>query len=132
MGVAHSQYHKHGAYIVAHCDLFGFSKAEQNALSLMVRYHRRKIDVEDYAGLPKSERKRLMKLTALLRLAALLHRGRHDDDLERVSLTVDGSELTFSLADDWIEEMPLTHAELESESERLQAIDITVVTQSAA
>jgi len=132
MGVAHSQYHKHGAYIVEHCDLFGFSKAEQNALSLMVRFHRRKIDLDAFANLPKSERKRLLKLTAVLRLAALLHRGRHDDDLARVKLKVSGHELTFSLADDWVKEMPLTHAELESESERLAFIDIDVRTRSAA
>ncbi len=129
MGVAHSQYHKHGAYIVEHCDLFGFSKAEQNALSLMVRFHRRKIDLEAFDGLPKLARKRLLKLTALLRLAALLHRGRHDDDLERVKLHVDGNTLTFSLADDWVEEMPLTHAELESEAARLELINITLQTQ---
>jgi len=132
MGVAHSQYHKHGAYIVEHCDLFGFSKAEQNALSLMVRFHRRKIDLVAFAGLPKSESKRLLKLTALLRLAALLHRGRHDDDLERVSLKVKGSSLTFALAEDWVQEMPLTHAELESEAERLAQIDIQLSTRSAA
>lgn len=132
MGVAHSQYHKHGAYIVQHCDLFGFSKAEQNALSIMVRSHRRKLALDDFAGLPKSERKRLLKLTALLRLAALLHRGRHDDDLERVSLKVNGNALTFSLADDWVEEMPLTYAELESESMRLGQIDIEVSTETAA
>ena len=131
MGVAHSHYHKHGAYIVQHCDLFGFSKAEQNALSMMVRSHRRKLALEDFAGLPKSENKRLIKLTALLRLAALLHRGRHDDDLKRVSLKVDGNSLTFSLANDWVDEMPLTFAELESESLRLKQIDIDVLTQTA-
>ncbi len=131
MGVAHSQYHKHGAYVVQHCDFFGFSKAEQNAISMMVRFHRRKIELEAFAGLPKNERKRLLKLTALLRLAALLHRGRHDDDLERVTLKVKGNTLTFSLAADWIEQMPLTHAELESEAERLKELDIEVVTRSA-
>lgn len=129
MGVAHSQYHKHGAYIVQHCDLFGFSKAEQNALSLMVRFHRRKIDLTAFEGLPKPARKRLLKLTALLRLAALLHRGRHDDDLDRVKLHVDGNTLTFALADDWVEEMPLTHAELESEAARLDLINVTLRTQ---
>lgn len=129
MGVAHSQYHKHGAYIVQHCDLFGFSKAEQNALSLMVRFHRRKICLEAFDGLPNKAKKRLMKLTVLLRLAALLHRGRHDDDLQRITLYVDGNTLTFALDDDWVEEMPLTHAELESEAPRLELIGITLRTQ---
>lgn len=132
MGVAHSQYHKHGAYIVRHCDLFGFSKAEQNALSIMVRSHRRKLALDDFSGLPKAKRKRLLKLTALLRLAALLHRGRHDDDLKRVSLKVDGNALTFSLANDWVDEMPLTYAELESESMRLRDIDIQLSTETSA
>jgi len=124
MGVAHSQYHKHGAYIVAHCDLFGFSRAEQNALSLMVRFHRRKIDSSAFAGLPKADSKRLLQLLALLRLAALLHRGRHDDDLKRVKLRVKGTTLTFSVTEDWVSDMPLTRAELESEAERLEQIGI--------
>jgi len=40
MGVAHTQYHKHGAYIIENSDLLGFSLAEQSALALLVRYHR--------------------------------------------------------------------------------------------
>ncbi len=130
MGIAHSQYHKHGAYIVQYYDMFGFSKAEQNALSMMVRYHRRKIELDAIDVLPKAESKRLQKLISLLRLAALLHRGRHEDDLKRVSLEVDGNTLTFSLAADWIEEMPLTHAALESESERLSEMAIELVTKA--
>lgn len=129
MGIAHSQYHKHGAYIVQHFDMFGFSHAERNALSMLVRYHRRKIDLPAFDGLPKTERKRLLKLLSLLRLAALLHRGRHDDDLERVRVDVNGKKLIFSLGSDWVEEMPLTHAELETESKLLCEMTVELITK---
>ncbi|MCG8124083.1 MAG: exopolyphosphatase, partial [Candidatus Thiodiazotropha taylori] len=40
--VAHSQFQKHGAYLIENSDLSGFSRQEQRVLSAMVRGHRRK------------------------------------------------------------------------------------------
>jgi len=39
--IAHSQYHKHSAYIIENGDLAGFSKQDQLLLSKLVRSHRR-------------------------------------------------------------------------------------------
>ncbi|MGH8630656.1 MAG: exopolyphosphatase, partial [Burkholderiales bacterium] len=44
LNVAHSGYHKHSAYILANADMPGFSKKEQQQLSLLVLAHRGSLD----------------------------------------------------------------------------------------
>ena len=43
--IAHSQYHKHSAYIIENGDLAGFSKQDQMLLARLVRNHRKKFHV---------------------------------------------------------------------------------------
>lgn len=124
MGVAHTQYHKHGAYILENSDLLGFTLAEQKALALLVRFHRRKIDNDAFNGLPEEERDRLLKLLGLLRLAALLHRGRNDDSIDDVSIKIKEGQITVIAPQSWLDSHPLTNAELQAEAERLMHVDI--------
>lgn len=124
MGVAHTQYHKHGAYILENSDLLGFTLAEQKALALLVRYHRRKIEHDAFDVLPDDERQRLLHLLGILRLAALLHRGRHDEPLDDIRLRIDDGEITVIASRAWLEEHPLTNAELAAEAQRLTHVNI--------
>jgi len=126
--VAHTQYHKHGAYIIGNSDLIGFSLVEQKVLSLLVRYHRRKIIVSEFDSLEKSEKLRVVKLLSLLRLAVLVHRGRHTANLEQFKLKVKENQLTVSVNEGWLEENPLTSAELVAEADRLLLIDFKLKT----
>ncbi|MFK8082217.1 MAG: exopolyphosphatase [Granulosicoccus sp.] len=124
MGVAHTQYHKHGAYILENSDLLGFTFAEQKALSLLVRFHRRKIDHSAFDGLPAEERDRLLRLLGLLRLAALLHRGRYDQSLDEINVLIKEGQITVVAPQNWLDSHPLTYAELQAEAERLLHVDI--------
>lgn len=124
MGVAHTQYHKHGAYILENSDLLGFTLAEQTALALLVRYHRRKIDKNAFDSLPEDESNRLLMLLGILRLAALLHRGRHDESLSEISVRIKDGQITVIAPQAWLDEHPLTNAELQTEAERLTHINI--------
>lgn len=126
LGIAHSQYHKHGAYILENSDLLGFTMAEQKALALLVRYHRRKVDNEAFESLPAEECDRLLRLLALLRLANLLHRGRDDESLDALSIRVNDEKITVVAPQSWLDEHPLTHAELQAEAGRQMHIDISV------
>jgi len=132
MSVAHTQYHKHGAYIVENSDLLGFSLAEQRALSLLVRFHRRKIDLSAFDDLPREERHRLLKLLSLLRLSALLCRSRHADDYSAIKVRVKNDQLTVIAPQTWLDEHPLTAAELSDEADRLLHIDIRLKISKAA
>ncbi|PID63605.1 MAG: exopolyphosphatase [Gammaproteobacteria bacterium] len=124
LGVSHSQYHRHGAYLLKHSDLLGFSQVEQNAIALLVGFHRRKLDKEEFTNLPDADAERLLRLLVLLRLAALLHRGRHDEASDGLSLKVRNNGLVIKLSHDWARTHPLTWAELSAEAERLTDIDI--------
>ncbi|NND91051.1 MAG: Ppx/GppA family phosphatase [Granulosicoccus sp.] len=132
MGVAHTQYHKHGAYILENSDLLGFTLAEQKALALLVRYHRRKIDNEAFATLPDDERQRLLILLGILRLAALLHRSRFEDPLDEVSFRVKDGQITVLAPQAWLDEHPLTYAELLAEAERLTHVNIRLKAEKSA
>lgn len=124
MGVAHTQYHKHGAYILENSDLMGFTLAEQKALALLVRFHRRKIDNSAFEALADEEGDRLLRLLGVLRLAALLHRGRHDEPLDDINIQIKQGQITVVAPQNWLDAHPLTYAELQAEAERLMHVDI--------
>lgn len=71
-------HHKHGAYLIEHHVLAGWSHAEQAMLALLVRYHRKgKPRAGAYAPLLGAEgEERLTRLAAMLRLAEHLERAR--------------------------------------------------------
>jgi exopolyphosphatase/guanosine-5'-triphosphate,3'-diphosphate pyrophosphatase len=53
ISVAHSSYHKHGAYILTYADMPGFSKKDQARLAFLVLGHRGKL--EKVAALPSDD-----------------------------------------------------------------------------
>lgn len=67
-------HHRHGAYLVEHGQLRGFDPAEVQTLTALVRWHRRgnpEVDAHPLADLA-----RIQRLTAFIRLADGLDRGR--------------------------------------------------------
>ncbi|WP_043753272.1 exopolyphosphatase [Imhoffiella purpurea] len=122
--VAHSQYQKHGAYLLRNADLPGFTRQEQSMLAALVLGHRRKFPVQDFANLPEGDREPARRLCVILRLAVLMHRGRSADNKPNPNLVADGDELQLGFPDDWLAQHPLTQLELEQEAERLSAAGI--------
>ncbi|NCA70041.1 MAG: exopolyphosphatase [Sphingobacteriia bacterium] len=119
--VAHSQYQRHGAYLLSNADLPGFTRPEQMLLAALVLGHRRRLPLADFADLPREVRDTAARLCVLLRIAVLLHRGRSGGNKPETQLTVDGQQLILRFPDEWLAAHPLTRIELEQESERLAA-----------
>ena len=120
MDIAHSQYHKHGGYLLDNMDLPGFSRPEQHNLSMLVRSHRRKFPVEELKGSPG-----LIALCVLLRLAVVLHRGRAENTLPAFWVAPTGAgEIRVTFPRKWLTEHPLTKLDLEQESEYLSVIPL--------
>jgi exopolyphosphatase/guanosine-5'-triphosphate,3'-diphosphate pyrophosphatase len=124
LAIAHSLHHIHGAYIVAHSDLAGFSRQGQQALAAMIRSHRRKPDRDVIEALPERLRRPVRRLTALLRLAALLERGRTTDPLPPLELVADDKTLRLELPGTWLDQHPLTRADLEQERDYFKILDL--------
>jgi len=119
--VAHSQYQKHGAYLVRNADLPGFTRQEQALLATLVLGHRRKFPIQEFAALPQGVQSAARRLCVILRLAVLLHRGRSVDSKPNPLIQVEGETLTLSFPTGWLVSHPLTQLELEQEAERLAA-----------
>ena len=79
LAIAHSQYHVHGAYVLEHSDIAGFSRQEQQFLAALVRTHRRGIPKSAFDALPDRLLPAARRSAALLRLAVLLHRAHEAD-----------------------------------------------------
>lgn len=120
LAIAHTKYHRHGAYLVEHSDLPGFSWQEQRLLAVLVRGHRRRFPLEVFEPLPDSERRIAKRLTVLLRLAVLLHRGRAQTELPRFTLGARKKHLTLKFSRGWLKKNPLTLADLTREAEYLK------------
>jgi exopolyphosphatase/guanosine-5'-triphosphate,3'-diphosphate pyrophosphatase len=124
--VAHSQYHKHGAYILTYSDIPGFSLQEQLQLASLIRFHRRKIKLDGFIPQGQVRPAKMLLLCLLLRLAVLLHRSRSRDPLPELHLTGDEENLHLKFPDNWLEQHPLTEADLKSEVNYLHRIKVNL------
>ena len=118
--VSHSQYHKHGAYLLHHLDMPGFARGDQDRLATLVRAHRRKIPLAEFGAGPQADE--LLKLALLLRLAVVLHRARGAAAPPEVSLRVELKTLRLSFPQGWLDGHPLTSADLAQEADYMKAV----------
>ncbi|MEQ8858543.1 MAG: exopolyphosphatase [Pseudomonadales bacterium] len=125
LDIAHSQYHKHGGYLLRYMDMPGFSSWDQRQLAAIVRAHRRKFPSVD-SSFSGAERTRLIRLAVLLRLAVVLHRNRGRRPLPHIGLAVaeDRNRITLSLPASWLQRHPLTKLDLKQEAGYLGAIPL--------
>ena len=127
LDISHTQYHRHGAYLIDNSDLMGFSKREQQQLALLVRGHRRSISKPPMNAWPKETARRLMHLTILLRIANTLTLGLNGDALPEYSMSVSRSTISLFFPDDWIEQHPLTAANFAAERSYLSKAGFKLV-----
>lgn len=120
LNVAHTQYHKHGAYLLNYADLAGFTRQQQQLLAVLVRAHRRKFPISEFKRLAPEYQQKMMRLARLLRLAVLLHHSRPDAALTNFALTADtqgkAEGLTLRFPEGWLEQQPLLLNDLEQEA----------------
>lgn len=119
--IAHSQYHKHSAYIIANGDLAGFSSQDQLVLAAIVKSHRRKFSRAAFKALPHPWNSYAPYLTIILRLAVLLRRNRHNYMLPHFEITFVKSAIRLQFPVSWLLQSPLTHADLIKEADFLRS-----------
>ena len=124
LAIAHSQYHVHGAYLLEHSDIAGFSRQEQLFLAALVRNHRRNISNKSLEVLPDRLLAPARRCAALLRLSVLLHRSHEAGAIPTLEARAGGNSLTLSLSRTWLEDRPLLRSDLEHEREDIQGLAI--------
>jgi len=100
--IAHSGYHRHGAYILEHTDAAGFARGELQSLARLVRAHRGKLrklelDWEDAT---------FVLQLACLRLAVALCHARCMPDLDGLRLLRKGQVLQLRARGGWAAAYP--------------------------
>ena len=125
--MAHNQFHRHGAYILTHADLAGFSRQDQQLLAALVRGHRRKFPGIEFRKLPADRQLPARRLALLLRLATLLNRARSSQPLPPLQLTEAGDVVQLRFPDAWLDNHPLTRADLDEERRYLKRAGFTLV-----
>jgi exopolyphosphatase/guanosine-5'-triphosphate,3'-diphosphate pyrophosphatase len=121
LDVAHSGYHRHGAYLLENADMPGFAREEQRLLATLVRSHRRKLVLEGLDDLIPPWDRMAVRLILVLRLAVLLHRNRADDSLPPLRVTPRGRGLQIRFRLRSLRNHPLTEADLQQEVDHLKA-----------
>ena len=121
--IAHSQYHKHGAYLLRYSDLPGFSQQFQKDLATLVRGHRRKFSMAVFEDIEPEDKARLRHLCVLVRLAVLLQHPRNHEAPPAMTLQGEENRLVVEFPDGWLSDRPLTLADLQNEQDYLSKQD---------
>lgn len=126
--ISHSQYHKHGAYLLRYSDLPGFSQQFQRELATLVRGHRRKFSTAVFEEVEPDDLPRLRYLCILVRLAVLLQHPRNHKSPPDFRLSPTNNGLTITFPAGWLDDRPLTLADLQNERDYLakQDFELTV------
>jgi exopolyphosphatase/guanosine-5'-triphosphate,3'-diphosphate pyrophosphatase len=118
--VSYSGFHEHGAYLVEHGDMPGFSRDQQAYLAALVAAHRRRLKPDRVEALRTAGGEVALRLAALLRIATTLNRARDPGALPSFALVAAGPVLELRLPTGWLEAHPMTAADLRHEQEFLE------------
>lgn len=103
--ISHSDYHKHGAYILDNADAMGFSISEMHRLSLLVLGHRGKLRKLEFA----LDEPDLVHQLMALRLAVILSHARRNPDLAGMHFSrtdIQGRSMQLRCRPGWAEAFP--------------------------
>lgn len=95
--VSFKGHHKHSLYLISNSELPGFSQREMLMVGNIARYHRKAHPAPHhhyFTVLPESDRERVTRLAAILRLADALDRE-HRQQIKGVTARVENDELAL-------------------------------------
>jgi len=119
ISIAHADYHKHGAYILKHADMPGFSNDDQAVLAMLVLGHQGKLNkLQSY----EPSREKWLALLCL-RLAALLLRRRESPSTVPIGLEIDGQTIRVHASAAWLAGHPLSEYTLQGEMREWNSTD---------
>jgi len=110
--ISHNDHHKHGAYLVGHADLAGFSTTDQQRIATLILAQRGNLKKVAEA---LTDPARVAKILAL-RLAVLFCHARQPVQMPKWTLGGRRGAFELQLDGDWLSRHPLTQFLLEEES----------------
>jgi len=104
----------------------GFSRQEQEFMSVVAGLQRRRILAEEIDRLPTRLHKVARQSIALLRLAVTICRARSESEFGDFSLTADGDRLSLGLDAGWLSSRPLVRYDLDIERQELKKLGLNL------
>ncbi|MCX7553325.1 Ppx/GppA phosphatase family protein [Marinicella sp. S1101] len=124
LSIAHSQYHKIGAYVVQHADMPGFSNQQKLVMATLIRLHRRKISKSVLANLTERQHEVVMSLLVVLRLAVIFARNRHFEPVPVEHFNYNDKRIEITIKTEWLVDHPLIKADLKDEIKRWRSVGV--------
>ncbi|MCC2618226.1 guanosine-5'-triphosphate,3'-diphosphate pyrophosphatase [Aestuariibacter halophilus] len=113
--IEYKQYHQHGAYILNHLPMHGYTQLQRKCIRDLVRSHRQELQASAFDNYHPDVRPLMWALSRILRLACLLSMRRKDHLLPDIQLTVTTDTWSLTFPDGWLKAHPLIDAELANE-----------------
>jgi len=129
LGLSHAGYQRHSAYLVEASDMAGFTRQEQLFLAALVGFQRRDIPGDYAARLPTRLHESLRVTLLCMRLSWIFCRTREDDAIPRIGITLTNGNINLVLPESWMNNHPLTIADLEYEKQALQMLGLQLTTE---
>ncbi len=124
LAVSYSHHNRHGGYLIANSEMPGFSQDERQVLAAIVASHRRKVRPEVFQVLRGDRAHLARRLAILLRLAAVLNRGRRRPSQLPTAIDAHRSGLRLVFPATWPEEHPLTSRDLGAQAPVVESLGV--------
>jgi exopolyphosphatase/guanosine-5'-triphosphate,3'-diphosphate pyrophosphatase len=114
--IGYKKFHEHGAYILTHVELTGFTTLQRMFIRDLVGMHRQEIDLAVFDNYQADFKEMLINALRIVRISVILCTRRRDDKIPKPTLTVSGHEWILHFGEGVLSSYPLVHAELVHET----------------
>lgn len=113
--IEYKLHHEHGAYILSHLPMVGYTQQQRAGIKTLVQCHRQEIKLSLFDSFHPEVRQALLVLVRVLRLSCLLSIRRKDNMLADFTLIATDEKWTLTFPEGWLKSHPLIDAELANE-----------------
>ena len=113
--IEYKLHHEHGAYILSHLPMVGYTQQQRAGIKVLVQSHRQEIKLGLFDPFHPEVRQALLILVRILRLSCLLSIRRKNISLADFTLTASEEKWTLTFPKGWLKSHPLIDAELANE-----------------
>jgi exopolyphosphatase/guanosine-5'-triphosphate,3'-diphosphate pyrophosphatase len=110
--IGYKKFHEHGAYILTHVELTGFTTLQRMFIRDLVGMHRQDIDLSVFNNYQEDFKEMLINALRIVRISVILCTRRRDDTVPSPNLTVAGDDWHLHFGDGVLLSHPLVHAEV--------------------
>ena len=122
--ISHEQYQRHGGYVIRHSDMMGFSRLEQDVLSILISCQRSSISRKLIKHVPDRLYETVLNLLTIFRLTVLWMRDRQSARLP--NLRKENGVFNLTVPNDTEQQNPLTWADLHQEVQNLENVGVSL------